>query len=102
MTSKVIPRGHLVHTITETGAMVAQGLIVHPTMASMTWQWSRDDITVIPITDLPPIRIGLIWRTAHENARIRALAATARAIYPPPARSGRWPRPQPALRRPEA
>jgi hypothetical protein len=34
------------------------------------------------MTGLPPIRLGLIWRSAGYNARIRALATTARSIYP--------------------
>jgi len=65
--------------------MVARGLIVHPAVASMTRQFSRDDISLTAITDLPPIRLGLILCPTHYNARIRALAATARGIYRPSA-----------------
>lgn len=65
--------------------MVARGLIVHPAVASMTRQFSRDAISLTAITDLPPIRLGLILCTTHYNARIRALAATARGIYRPSA-----------------
>jgi hypothetical protein len=46
---------------------------------------TRPGIVQVPIRDLPPMPVGLIWRHAHENARIRALATAARAIYPPPA-----------------
>lgn len=77
---KPIPRAHLARSITEVWALVAQGLIVHPAVASVARQLRRDDIALIPITDMPPIQLGLIWRTAHENARIRALAATARLL----------------------
>jgi hypothetical protein len=42
--------------------------------------FTRDDIALVPITDLPPLPLGLIWVTAHENARIRALVQTARSI----------------------
>jgi hypothetical protein len=45
---------------------------------------TRPDFVQIPIRGLPPIPVGLIWRNAHENARICALAAAARAIYPHP------------------
>ncbi len=31
----------------------------------------------VPLTGLPPLPLGLIWCTAHENARIRAPAAAA-------------------------
>jgi hypothetical protein len=46
----------------------------------------RDDIALIPIKDLPPLRLGLIWCTAHDNARIQALAETARTLPHGPAR----------------
>jgi len=36
---------------------------------------------LVPITDLPPLPLGLIWCTAHDNARIQALAATVRALH---------------------
>ena len=42
----------------------------------------RDDIVLIPIDGLPPLPLGLIWCTGHENARIRALADTARRLRP--------------------
>ena len=74
---------------------VARGRIVHPGMAGLPLT-TRPDFVQVPVRDLPPIPVGLIWRAAHENARIRALAAAARAICPPPARRDRRPRPQPA------
>jgi DNA-binding transcriptional LysR family regulator len=67
---------------------VARGQIVLPGMKGPALL-GRSDFVLIPIRDLPPMPLGLIWRTAHENARIRALSATARAIYPPAARPGR-------------
>jgi len=39
-------------------------------------------MVLVPIIGLPPIRLGLIWRSARYSARIRALATTARSIYP--------------------
>ena len=74
---------------------VARGQIVHPYMAGIPLL-SRSDIVLVPIRDLPPMPLGLIWCTACENARIRALAATAQSIYPPPShRTRRHPTPQP-------
>jgi hypothetical protein len=56
----------------------------------------RSDIMLIPIRDLPPMPLGMIWCTAHENARIRALAAIAQSIHVPPShRTRRHPTPQP-------
>lgn len=76
---RVIRRTHPVRSIHELVALIARGQIVHPT-ASGVPMLVRDDITLIPITDLPPLPLGLIWCTSHENARIRALAATAASI----------------------
>jgi DNA-binding transcriptional LysR family regulator len=71
---------------------IARGRIVKPGMAGVPLT-TRPDFVHIPIRDLPPMPVGLIWRTAHDNARIRALAA--RAIRQPPARQNRPTRPQP-------
>ncbi len=65
--------------IHELVALVAQGRIVHPTAAGIP-MFSRDDIALVPITDLPPLPLGLVWCTAHDNARIQALAATVRDL----------------------
>ncbi len=52
---------------------VARGRIVHPTMVG-TALFNRPDLVLIPFCDVPPTPIGLVWCTAYENARIRALA----------------------------
>lgn len=79
---KPVPPAHDVRSIREIWALVARGLIVHPTVASTAQLLRRDDIVLVPITDMPPIRLGLIWRSACYNARIDALATLARSIYP--------------------
>jgi DNA-binding transcriptional LysR family regulator len=56
---------------------IARGRSVHPTLANVVL-FRRDDIVLVPIDGLPPLPLGLIWCTGHENARIRALADTAR------------------------
>jgi len=61
---------------------VAREQIVHPSFVGMPLA-TRPDLVQVPIRDLPPLPVGLIWRTVHQNARIRALAATARSIYRP-------------------
>jgi DNA-binding transcriptional LysR family regulator len=59
-------------------AAVARGHIVHPSVDVFTVLLAhRQDLALIPIHDLPAIPIGPIWVTAHDNARIRALADTA-------------------------
>jgi hypothetical protein len=65
--------------INEAAAEIAQGHIIHPTVADVVIL-RRDDIVLVPLEGLPPLQLGLIWCTSHENARIRALAATAASI----------------------
>lgn len=79
---RTIPRTHLVNDAAEMWSLVALGRIVHPTFASVG-QITREDITLIPIVDMAPLSLGLIWCSSHENARIRALARTARSIREP-------------------
>ncbi len=74
---KPIPRTAEAQTPNEGLALVARGKIVHPTVRSMTDLYPRRGVAFIPIHDMPPLPLGLIWVTAHENARIRALAQVA-------------------------
>jgi DNA-binding transcriptional LysR family regulator len=60
-------------------ALVASGEIVHPTAAGLPLA-QRSDIALLPLTDLPALPLGPIWCTAHENARIRALADVAATL----------------------
>jgi DNA-binding transcriptional LysR family regulator len=76
------------HNVDHVLTLVALGRIVHPMVASVPMA-ARDDIVLIPIADMPPLTLGLIWRTAHENARIRELAALAyREVNGSPVRPG--------------
>ena len=76
---RAIRRTQPVRSIHELVALVAQGRIVHPTATGIP-MFGRDDITLVPIRDLPPLPLGLIWCTAHDNARIQALAETIRSL----------------------
>jgi len=80
-----IPRSpHMITNAFEALDAIARGPCIHPTMAGIVI-FQRDDIALIPLEGLPPMPLGLIWCTAHENARIRALAATAASIARRPA-----------------
>jgi DNA-binding transcriptional LysR family regulator len=74
-----IRRTQPVQTINEILSSVARGSIVHPTSSAVPI-FDRDDIVLIPINDLPPIPLGLVWCTSAENPRIRALDETARSM----------------------
>ncbi|HEX7338674.1 MAG TPA: LysR family transcriptional regulator [Rhodanobacteraceae bacterium] len=75
-----IPRTHIVHSFAEYATLVARGLVVQGTVASMAAGLPREDIVLIPIADLPPLALGLIWRKAQENDLIRAVAEAARSL----------------------
>jgi hypothetical protein len=76
------PRAEPVRSFHEMMSLVARGRMVHPTVTGVTLG-RREDIVAVPLTGLPPIPLGLVWRTAHENARIRALADVAKRLHPP-------------------
>jgi DNA-binding transcriptional LysR family regulator len=67
-----IRRTQAIQTINEILSLVARGRIVHPTSSTVPI-FNRDDVVLIPIDDLPPIPLGLVWCTSRENPRIRAL-----------------------------
>jgi DNA-binding transcriptional LysR family regulator len=76
---RAVRRTRTVGGLHETLALAASGLVVHPTVAGLPLA-QRSDITLLPLADLPPLRLGPIWCTAHENARIRAFADTAATL----------------------
>lgn len=69
-----------VRTIGEVASLIARGHVVLPTPTSMQHRFGNDQIVLVPVHDLPPAPLGLIWSTSHENARIRALAQVARRL----------------------
>jgi DNA-binding transcriptional LysR family regulator len=81
-----IPRTVSVSTPNEIFALVARGKIIHPTVRSTAALYPRLGVVFVPITDMDLLPLGLIWVTAHENARIRAFAQVARDLAQ---RSGR-------------
>jgi DNA-binding transcriptional LysR family regulator len=65
-------------------AVPAQGPLRRPAPAADTLR--QADPPLIPVTGMPPLQLGLIWCTAHENARIRSLAQTAATLSVEPHR----------------
>jgi DNA-binding transcriptional LysR family regulator len=69
---RAIRRTHPVATINEILSLVALGRIVHLTSSAVPI-FNRDDITLVPVSDLPPLPLGLVWCASRDNPRIRAL-----------------------------
>jgi DNA-binding transcriptional LysR family regulator len=76
---KPIRRVQYPGTFHEYLTLVARGRIVHPTVEAVPLL-GREDIVLVPFHDLPPLALGLIWCSAHENGRIRALSEVARSL----------------------
>ncbi|MFF2073808.1 LysR family transcriptional regulator [Kitasatospora sp. NPDC058162] len=70
-------RGQEVQTCQEILSLVAAGKGVAPLAESVARYYAQPDVAFVRIHDLPPAPVTLIWRTAEENARIRALAECA-------------------------
>lgn len=68
-----------IRTVGEAASLIARGQVVSPTVASMRHRFGNDQIALVPIRDLPPIPLGLVWCASHENTRIRAMARVAEA-----------------------
>ena len=69
---RAIRRTRPVATINEILSLVALGRIVHLTSSAVPI-FNRDDITLVPVSDLPPLPLGLVWCAGRDNPRIRAL-----------------------------
>ncbi|TCC45430.1 LysR family transcriptional regulator [Kribbella pittospori] len=64
----------------EVTALVARGQIVHPTVPSFAQYFGQPGITYIPISDMPSVRSGLVWRRRDVNPRLREFVRATRAI----------------------
>jgi DNA-binding transcriptional LysR family regulator len=80
---RLIRRTRPVQTINEILSLVARGQIVHPTSSAVPI-FDRDDIVLVPLNDLDPIPLGLVWPAGQESARIRALNDLAQSMTTEP------------------
>jgi DNA-binding transcriptional LysR family regulator len=93
-------------TAAEVISLVARGMVVHPTVASFAQLAYGQGVALVPLTDMPPLRLALYWLDGNGDPRVRALAETARsgdAASPGPAmRAGHRALPHPSLIAPGA
>lgn len=69
-------------TLAEALSTVARGAAVHPTVASLVQVTYGQNIALVPIDDLPPLRLGLYWTRGSADPRTRALAEVAASLPP--------------------
>jgi DNA-binding transcriptional LysR family regulator len=75
-----------ISTMSEMISLVARSIVVHPTIASVAQVTYGQGIVLVPIDDLPPLRVGLYWAGGNTDGRIRALAREARSARMPTSR----------------
>lgn len=65
-------------TLNEAADLIARTDVVHVTAESAAkGNAIRGDLVLVPIDELPGVRLGLIWRSDREDRRILAFAALA-------------------------
>ena len=80
-TGRPIPRATTpLRSLAEVATEVALGRIVHPTVPRFGARFDHPEIVLVPITDLPPSRTGLVWRGDNEDWRVKAFAQVAGQI----------------------
>lgn len=70
-------------TYLEILALVSAGECVTIGDEQLLEYYSRPDITYVPMPDMPNLRHALVWRTAAENARMRAYVEAVAEIAVP-------------------
>ena len=53
-------------------AIIAEGRLAHITMRGLTDVYQQQDVTVVPLTGLPPMLVAPIWRTTNHNPMVPA------------------------------
>jgi DNA-binding transcriptional LysR family regulator len=64
----------------ELAMLVARGKVVHPTVPSTSAHFALPNIVLVPITDLPPIRVVLLARPGPSAQRVREFVRVAKAV----------------------
>jgi DNA-binding transcriptional LysR family regulator len=78
---KPIPRSPRMLTSTaESITAVARGQVVHLTVESEARFAAHPDIVLVPVSDAPPIPIGLIWVSDRSDALLRTFVETAATV----------------------
>src|SRR3954447_19154511 len=81
------PRGRQIRRLTqrpktpyEVTTLIARGRIVHPTVPSFAEYFGQPGITYVPISDMPPLKSGLVWRRRSSDPRLRAFIRVTREV----------------------
>jgi DNA-binding transcriptional LysR family regulator len=64
----------------EVTALIARGRIVHPTVPSFAEYFGQPGIKYVPISDMPPLKSGLLWRRRTSDPRLREFIRLTREL----------------------
>lgn len=64
----------------EVEALVARGVIVHPTVPSYADYFRHPDVLHVPIHDMPPVTTGLVWRRGSSDPRLHEFVRFTRDV----------------------
>jgi DNA-binding transcriptional LysR family regulator len=78
-----IDPGPSASTFNEMLTLIGAGHGAFPVGAQARRYYARPDVAYIPISDAPPLRWGLLWRTDGATARVRAFADAAHDLVSP-------------------
>lgn len=71
-----------INDISELILLIAQGRLVHPTVAPFAQHFQHPDIAVLPLRGLPASPCALAWLRGSENAGRDAFIAAVREVSP--------------------
>lgn len=77
---RAIPRGPVVHSMSEVMLAVATGAAVHPTAASTLQFRAHPDVVGVPLVDAPQVQSSLVTRKARMTPGTRELLAIAESV----------------------
>jgi DNA-binding transcriptional LysR family regulator len=93
------PRGRQIRRLSrrprtphELTTLIVRGRIVHPTVPSFAEYFGQPGVVYVPISDMPPLKSGLVWVRRPSNPRLREFIRVAREVLAPERRKPADPR----------
>jgi DNA-binding transcriptional LysR family regulator len=84
------PRGRQIRRLSrrprtphELTTLIVRGRIVHPTVPSFAEYFGHPGIVYVPISDMPPLKSGLVWVRRPFDPRVREFIRVAREVLAP-------------------
>ncbi|TWD84194.1 DNA-binding transcriptional LysR family regulator [Kribbella amoyensis] len=76
----IVPSDLEVNDISELLLLIAQGRLVHPTVAPFAEHFRHPGIAIVPVRDLPPSSTALAWLKGYEHPARDAFVATVEEV----------------------